>query len=86
VHSINMRLSREGTKLTIRAIEALTAGRAPPVQTQRREVGFLTLSRQWSPHLSAQVRHIERNGLLERMLKYPSRPALPIVELGPSST
>jgi methionyl-tRNA formyltransferase len=81
VHSVNMQLTRRGTGLAIRAIESIAAGKPTPPQPQRREIGYLTLSRQWTPQLSSQIRHIERNGLIARMLKNPARAALPIVEL-----
>ena len=80
VHSLNMQLTRRGTDLAIRTLDALARGSAPPPQPQRREIGFLTLSRQWTPELDAQVAHIERGGLIARMLEHPARQALPIVE------
>jgi methionyl-tRNA formyltransferase len=80
VHSLNMQLTRRGTGLVINSLAAIASGQAPPSQPQERGIGFLTLGRQWTPALSAQIQHIERNGILANMLRHPARRALPIVE------
>ena len=73
VHSINMRLTKLGTELAARAIAHLDSGEPPRFEPQDLGLGFVTSSRQWSPHLERHVRLIERDGLIGKMLEKPVR-------------
>ena len=82
VHSINMQLTKLGTELA-GGTGAATGRKALSFLLQPGpSQGLLTLNRQWSRPLARQIRYIERQGLIGKMLKQPARRArLPIVEL-----
>ena len=78
---IDMELTRLGTQALLDILDALSCGRQVPTSRQHDTHGHLCLDRQWSRHLRKQIRYIERNRLIGRMLKNPSRKnRLPIVE------
>jgi methionyl-tRNA formyltransferase len=82
VHSINMQLTQLGTALARGALTRLDQGHQLVFHSQDHAQGLLTLNRQWSRTLTRQMRYIENQGLIGRMLKHPARRArLPIVEL-----
>ena len=78
-----MQLTQLGTELSRAALARLDEGRELAFQSQDHAQGLLTLNRQWSRPLTRQVRYIERQGLIGKMLKQPARrkPRLPIIEL-----
>lgn len=81
VESINMRLTRAGTRLMVTALNKLHQGEALEFHQQDFAHGFLTLNRQWARPLRNQIRFIQRHRLIATMLKRPSRKTrLPIVE------
>jgi hypothetical protein len=64
-----------------RALDRLARGEVLTFHAQDFSQGVLYSSGQWSRLLHRQVRHIEAHGLVEDMLRKPSRKAaLPIVE------
>ena len=82
VGSVDMQLTQLGTELIIRVIDKIEAGEKLQFQKQNVSLGFLTLNRHWTKHLRKQIRHIDKNSLIEQMLKKPARrKKLPIVEL-----
>ncbi len=80
VHAINMQLTRLGTDLTLRVLDAFAAGRAVEFVPQHLASGYLTLDRHWSKRLRGHLRKMIRRGAVERMIGRPTRPPLPIVE------
>ena len=82
VNSINLQLTQLGTELIVRAIDKIESGEQLQFKKQDYSLGFLTLSRQRSKYIRKQIEYIERNNLIEPMLKKPARKQeLPIVEL-----
>lgn len=82
VHSIDCQLTKIGTELVIEAIHKLESGEELQFKKQDVSLGFLTLNRHGSKYLRKQIQYIERNNLIEQMLKRPARKQkLPIVEL-----
>jgi folate-dependent phosphoribosylglycinamide formyltransferase PurN len=82
LNSINMKLTLAGTELMLRGIEKYTHNEEVRFTAQDYSLGYLTYQRQWSGHLKKQVKYIEENGAIEKMLKHPSRnKMLPIVEI-----
>jgi methionyl-tRNA formyltransferase len=81
VHSLNMQLTRLGTEIVIDVLARIAAGEELRLVEQDLSKGICTYSRQWSPLLSRQIRRIERDGTLARMLESPSREPQPIVSL-----
>lgn len=73
VDSINMKLTREGTKILINALADWQAGAEMKFHRQDHSLGYLTLNRQWSRQLRNEVSRIEKNGIISRMLKTPAR-------------
>jgi hypothetical protein len=81
VASLNVQLSKLGTDLMARALDRLARGEMLTFHPQNFSQGILYSSWQWSRRLHRQVRHIETRGLVEDMLRKPSRKtALPIIE------
>jgi folate-dependent phosphoribosylglycinamide formyltransferase PurN len=79
--SLNLQLSKLGTDLMGKALDRLALGRGLVFHPQDFSQGPLLSARQWSPELRAQVRRIEKHGLVAVMLGNPSRRSpLPIVE------
>jgi len=82
VDSINMKLTREGTKILIDALNIWHADSELAFYQQDYSRGRLTLNRQWNRQLRNVVQGIEKNGLVAEMLKAPARrERLPIVRL-----
>ena len=82
VSSIDMQLTQLGTELISRVIDKIEAGEELHPEKQDVSLGFLTLNRHWSKHLRKQIRYVEKNNLIQQMLKKPARKKkLPIVEL-----
>lgn len=80
VESINMKLTREGTRLTIKALVAWKAEKPLAFAEQDHSQGYLTLNRQWSRTLNQQVKDIEQNQGIKKMLATPARrDKMPIV-------
>jgi len=81
VHSLNMQLTSLGTELTIEAINKTEAGDELQFHKQNLATGYLTRNRQYSDFLRMQIDLIEKNNLIEEMLKKPARKKqLPIIE------
>lgn len=72
-HSINMQLSYRGTQLLRQIIQRMQQGEVIDLFAQDLSKGQLIRIRHWSRHISRQIRHIEREGLIAEMLKKPSR-------------
>lgn len=82
VNSINMQLTYLGTESVIKAIEKYESGEVLKFIQPDYSSGFLSLKRHWSAYLKKQVQYIEKNKLIEQMLKKPARKQkLPIVKL-----
>jgi methionyl-tRNA formyltransferase len=82
VHSIDCRLTKIGTELVIEAIDKLESGEELQFRKQDVSLGFLTLNKHWTKYLRKQIQYIERDNLIERMLRRPARrQKLSIVEL-----
>jgi methionyl-tRNA formyltransferase len=82
VHSIDCRLTKIGTELVIEAIDELESREELQFRKQDVSLGFLTLNKHWTKYLRKQIQYIERNNLIEQMLRRPARrQKLPIVEL-----
>jgi methionyl-tRNA formyltransferase len=82
VHSIDCRLTKIGTELVIEAIDKLESGEELQFRKQDVSLGFLTLNKHWTKYLRKQIQYIERNNLIQRMLRRPARrQKLPIVGL-----
>ena len=81
VDSINMKLSKQGTEIMIEVLKYLNAGGELKFEKQDFSQGFLTLNRQWSRTLRQQIKDIEKQGLLKKIIKSPARKEeMPIVE------
>lgn len=81
VHSIDCRLTKVGTELVIEGIRKLKSGEELQFKKQDVSLGFLTLNKHWTKYLRKQIQYIERNDLIERMLRRPARKQrLPIIE------
>jgi folate-dependent phosphoribosylglycinamide formyltransferase PurN len=81
-NSINMQLTQLGAEIVVTAIDKMKRGEELQFKKQDYSMGFLTTNRQWSKYLRKHIEFIEKNNLIEKMLKRPSRNlALPIVEL-----
>ena len=77
-----MQLTQLGTELVIKAIDRIESGEQLQFKKQDYSLGFLIFTRQWGKYLRKQIEHIERNNLIEQMLKKPARKhELPIVDL-----
>lgn len=82
VHSINMQLTHLGTELILEVIDKLNNSEHLNFKKQDYSLGYLTYHRQWNPLLHKQIQYIERNNLIDIMLKKPSRyKKLPIIEM-----
>lgn len=80
-HSVNMRLTKLGVELLIKAIEKIGAGEELNFKKQDYSRGFMTRVKQWNRHLFKRLENIENNGLIQTMLEKPAREQkLPIVE------
>jgi hypothetical protein len=83
-YSLDMQLTKMGTDLMLRALEKLEAGEGLGLEEQDITRGFVNTHRQWSPALQSHIRHIEKEGMIGRMLQNPSTDRRqPIVELDP---
>lgn len=83
LQSINMQLTYLGTELVLEAVRRLANGETLNFRRQDFSLGYLTYLRQWNHLLDEQIIYMERNNMIEMMLKYPSRiEKLPIVEMG----
>lgn len=81
INSINMQLTQLGAELVIKAIDKIESGQQLQFEKQDYSLGFLAVNRQWTKCLGKQSEYIERNNLIEVMLKKPARKQkLPIVE------
>ncbi len=81
VHSINMQLTSLGTELVIEAINRIEAGEELHFHRQDLSAGYLTRNSQYSDFLRMQIDRIEKNNLIDEMLKKPARKErLPIIE------
>jgi methionyl-tRNA formyltransferase len=86
VHSLNMQLTRLGTELIIETLDRIKAHREVIFEPQDYSKGYLTTNKQMTKSLRRQVEYIEKNGIVEIMLKKPARrKRLPIVEIASSS-
>jgi hypothetical protein len=82
VHSINMQLTVLGTELIIEAINRIEAGEELHFHQQDLSAGYLTRNNQYSDFLRMQIERIEKNNLIDEMLKKPARKErLPIIEI-----
>ncbi len=82
LHSINMQLTYLGTEMILKVIEKLKNGEDLDFKQQDLSLGYLTYLRQWNHQLDKQIQYIEKNNLIEVMLKKPSRDhKLPIINL-----
>ncbi len=82
IHSINMQLTYLGTELILEAIDKLNNGEHLNFEKQDFSLGYLTYIRQWNYLLDKEIEYIERNNLIDLMIKKPSRDVkLPIVEM-----
>jgi methionyl-tRNA formyltransferase len=80
-HSINCQLTALGTDLVARSLARLQDHGGLRFHEQDLTQGFLSLTKNWSPWLARHIAWIEDNGIVEQMLRRPSRPpAEPIVE------
>jgi folate-dependent phosphoribosylglycinamide formyltransferase PurN len=85
VHSINMKLTRIGTRIVLEAADRLAAGEPLEFHPQNPSAGFLSLSAHMTVELRGALNRWLRRGMLAKMLKRPSRKVrMPIVELLPS--
>ncbi len=85
VEDINHRITAAGTRLTKDIIARLRNGETLDFVPQRPGDGQLFLKMHFSKHLQEQVRYIENQGFVEKMLEKPSRKErLPIIQLGTS--
>jgi len=83
VHSINMRIYREGTELALALLKKIDNGWNLGFTAQDLTLGRFYYIRELTPRLARKVKRIERSGLLVEVLENPSRKdKLPIVELG----
>ena len=81
VYSINMQLTYMGTHIMINALKQIMNNQEILFHKQDFSRGYVILSKQWSSLLAKQIRGIESEGLIQKMLQKPSRrEALPIVE------
>ncbi|MBI2060099.1 MAG: hypothetical protein HYT87_10040 [Nitrospirae bacterium] len=79
-HSIDMQLTRKGSKIMSKAIDAMQKGRTLHFVKQDLTRGRLYLNREWTPRHEDRVRALERNGGIGRMLRIPmTGRKLPIV-------
>ncbi len=86
VDSINLKLTREGTRILIEALDNWSSGTGFKFAKQDHSLGYLTLNRQWNRSLRDAINKIERNGGLAKMLAKPARQErLPIIQ-GASAT
>lgn len=84
VYSINMKLSFAGTQLVLDTLHSINKGAEVHSEQQDHSLGYLTLNRQWTKALKEQIRLIEKEGILEKMIKFPARRELmPIIEAKP---
>lgn len=82
LHSINMQLTYLGTELITEAIGRLKNGENLRFEKQDFSLGYLTYLRQWNHVLDKEIEYIEKNNLIDVMLKKPSREMeLPIIEM-----
>jgi folate-dependent phosphoribosylglycinamide formyltransferase PurN len=82
VESINMKLSREGTRILIQALALWVNDQKLQYFKQDHSAGYLTLNRQWSRELRQVIKNIEADRGIARMLDKPARREyLPIVEI-----
>lgn len=80
-HAINMKLTVLGTELMIAALDRLKSGRPLHFAVQDAH-GDLRQIADWSPALAEEIRRIESDGLIAKMIDRPSRRTLlPIVEM-----
>lgn len=82
VYSINMQLTKRGTDLMLRVLDAFIAGRKVQFVQQDLSRGYLTLNRHWSKRLRRHLQVMIRRGAVKRMIAHPARPPLPIVDFG----
>jgi hypothetical protein len=83
VDTINLKKSRAGSEIALKALKMLQAGRELRFHPQDVNSGFLTLGRQWTRHCRKQVKYIEEKKVLAQMLTHPARrKRQPIIELG----
>lgn len=81
-YSVNMKLTREGTRLYDKIVNRLKSGEKLRYVEQDLSRGYLTYLRQWDDSLDLRIKKIEKNGEVAKMLNRPSRPyKLPIVEI-----
>lgn len=80
VDSINMKLTREGTKIVLDALQDWQKGIDLQFYQQDFSRGYLTLNRQWGRVLKKEIKRIERDAVISQMLKTPARrDKLPII-------
>ena len=79
VHSINMKLTRDGTKLATQAVLRLADGKQLPFVRQDLSLGRVTFLREWGSTQEHLVRQLERPIAMRDLLARPSRVAMPLV-------
>jgi hypothetical protein len=81
-HSINMKLTKLGTDIVLKAIDLLVENKQLPFERQQRSQGYLFRCEHMPPPLRTTVHTLIQDGRLAEMLQRPSRKTpLPIVEL-----
>lgn len=84
VNSINLKLTKAGTELVIKALNDWQQDHELTFQQQDHGLGYLTLNRQWSKALKKEINHIEQHNIINQMLKTPARKELlPLIEFSP---
>lgn len=77
-NSINMKLTKFGTKKMIEVLTRLQEGEHLKFESQPTDVGFLYLTRHWNWNYQSLVKKIERSGIIKKMIAKPSRMAMKI--------
>jgi hypothetical protein len=81
VDSINMKLTREGTKIIIDVLQDWQKGIELQFCKQDFSRGFLTLNRQWGRVMKKEIQRIDRDAVISQMVKTPARrEKLPIIK------
>ncbi len=80
VEKIEDRMADLSIDQALAAMRLLGQGKQLKTHSQNIAEGYLTLEKQWSIHCERQIRYIEKAGVLAKMLRSPSRPALPIID------
>ena len=77
---IEDRMADLSIEQALSALRILDRGQELKTHPQNLGEGYLTLNKQWSIHCERQLRYIETEGILSKMLHRPSRQALPIID------